>query len=48
VPLTLGQYHKLKSEERVSENKERIVVDAKYDTETGLLIGQRDPSAMTL
>ncbi len=48
VPLTLGQYHKLKSENRVSENKERIVIDAKYDMETGLLIGQRDPSAMTM
>ena len=48
VPLTLGQYHKLKSEGRVSENKERIVIDAKYDTETGLLLGQRDPLAMTL
>ena len=45
VPLTLGQYHKLKSENRVSENKERIVIDAKYDTETGLLLSQRDPSA---
>jgi CRISPR-associated endonuclease/helicase Cas3 len=48
VPLTLGQYHKLKSENRVSENKERIVIDAKYDTETGLLLSQRDPSAMTV
>jgi CRISPR-associated endonuclease/helicase Cas3 len=45
LPLTLGQYHKLKSEDRVSENKDRIVIDAKYDTETGLLIGQRDPDA---
>lgn len=45
VPLTLGQYHKLKSENRVSENKERIVIDAKYDTETGLLLSERDPSA---
>jgi len=45
VPLTLGQYHKLKSENRVSENKDRIVIDAKYDTETGLLIGERDPTA---
>ena len=44
VPLTLGQYHKLKSEERVSENKDRIVIDAKYDTEMGLVIGERDPS----
>ncbi|HNX17328.1 MAG TPA: CRISPR-associated helicase Cas3' [Methanoregula sp.] len=45
VPLTLGQYHKLKSENRVSENRDRIVIDARYDTDTGLLIGERDPAA---
>ena len=48
VPLTLGQYHKLKSEDRASENKDRIVIDAKYDPEIGLLIGQRDHSSMTM
>ena len=44
LPLTLGQYHKLKSEDRIGENHDRIVIDARYDPEEGLLINQRDIS----
>ena len=45
VPLTLGQVPQTEIRKPGSENKERIVIDAKYDTETGLLLSQRDPSA---
>jgi len=45
VPLSLGQYHKLKFENRVEQDKERIIIDARYDNEIGLILDKRDPTA---
>lgn len=45
LPLGIGQYHRLKSENRISISEGMLFVNAKYDPKLGLLTEKRDPGA---
>jgi len=47
LPLSRGQYHRLKSEGRISASDGMLFVNAVYDRDLGLLIERRDPRAFT-
>lgn len=45
LPLSRGQFHRLKGEGRISASEGMLFVDAVYDQHLGLLIERRDPGA---
>jgi len=45
LPLSRGQYHRLKGEDRISASEGMLFVNAVYDRDLGLLIERRDPDA---
>lgn len=45
APAQSGQYHRLKSEGRISASEGMLFVDAVYDRDLGLLVDRRDPNA---
>lgn len=47
LPLSRGQYHRLKGEGRISASEGVLFVNAVYDRDLGLLIERRDPGAFT-
>lgn len=44
LSLSLGQYHKLKGLNRISETDHGLIVYARYDPEPGLLADEPDHS----
>jgi CRISPR-associated endonuclease/helicase Cas3 len=44
LSLSLGQYHKLKNLNRISETDHGLIVNARYDSELGLLADEPDHS----
>ncbi|WP_292365093.1 MULTISPECIES: CRISPR-associated helicase Cas3' [unclassified Methanoculleus] len=47
LPLSRGQYHRLKDEGRISASEGMLFVNAEYNRNLGLLIEHRDPKAFT-
>lgn len=47
LPISWGQYHRLKGEGRIAASEGMLFVDATYDRDLGLLIEHRDPRAFT-
>ncbi|KUK73062.1 CRISPR-associated helicase Cas3' [Methanobacterium sp. 42_16] len=47
LPLSRGQYHRLKGEGRISKTEGMLFVNARYDSDLGLLVEERDPEAFT-
>nr|HQD27583.1 hypothetical protein [Methanoculleus thermophilus] len=45
LPLSRGQYHRLRGEGRISASEGMLFVNALYDPDLGLLIDRRDPEA---
>lgn len=45
LPLSRGQYHRLKEEGRISTTEGMLFVNARYDSDLGLLVEERDPGA---
>jgi len=44
LPLTKGQYYRLKSENRIYSDSNNLFIDVKYDNEFGLLISEKTSS----
>jgi CRISPR-associated endonuclease/helicase Cas3 len=42
LSLSLGQYHKLKNLNRITQTDHGIIVNARYDPEPGLLVDEPD------
>lgn len=47
LPLSRGQYYRLKDEGRISTSEGMLFVNAVYDRDLGLLVERRDPGAFT-
>lgn len=47
LPLSRGQFHRLKGEGRISFSEGMLFVNAMYDRDLGLLVDRRDPEAFT-
>lgn len=45
LPISNGQYYRLKHEDRISNDEGQYFIDAKYDPEVGLLIDETDPES---
>ena len=42
LSLSLGQYHKLKNLNQITATKHGLIVNARYDSELGLLVDEPD------